>query len=90
MPNNLEGESIRRCKEHTEALVEDFELGVLWDEYGIVGDIVVRCHCRSLYYVSVSRTYITVLFISYAITPTMLGVDQRSLLLFCCSQLVAH
>jgi Plavaka transposase len=23
-------------------LVEEFELGVLWDEYGLVGDIVVR------------------------------------------------
>ena len=23
-------------------LVEEFELGVLWDEYGLVGDIVVH------------------------------------------------
>ncbi|OBZ71952.1 hypothetical protein A0H81_08076 [Grifola frondosa] len=26
--------------DHTEALVSNFELGVLWDEYGLVGDIV--------------------------------------------------
>ncbi|KAG2060462.1 hypothetical protein BDR06DRAFT_979331 [Suillus hirtellus] len=26
---------------HTKVLVEEFELGVLWDEYGLVGDIVV-------------------------------------------------
>jgi hypothetical protein len=28
--------------DHTEMLVEEFELGVLWDEYGLVGDVVVR------------------------------------------------
>ena len=27
---------------HTDVLVQEFELGVLWDEYGLVGDIVVR------------------------------------------------
>ena len=27
---------------HTDLLVEEFELGVLWDEYGLVGDIVVH------------------------------------------------
>jgi len=32
----------RRSKAHTETLVEEFELGMLWDEYGLVGDIVVR------------------------------------------------
>lgn len=32
----------RRSKAHTEMLVEEFELGMLWDEYGLVGDIVVR------------------------------------------------
>lgn len=26
---------------HTEALVEGCELGRLWDDYGIVGDVVV-------------------------------------------------
>ncbi|KAG2117733.1 hypothetical protein DEU56DRAFT_874097 [Suillus clintonianus] len=30
----------RRSRNHTEVLVEEFELGVLWDEYGLVGDIV--------------------------------------------------
>ena len=40
-PDNLEGESIPRCREHTEELVRLFELDVLWDEYGLVGDIVV-------------------------------------------------
>jgi hypothetical protein len=41
-PEDLEGPSILRCYEHTAALAEGFELGILWDEYGIVGDIVVR------------------------------------------------
>jgi Plavaka transposase len=31
----------RRSREHTEALVSEFELGILWDEYGLVGDLVV-------------------------------------------------
>jgi Plavaka transposase len=34
----------RRSREHTEALVSGFELGVLWDEYGLVGDLVVCNH----------------------------------------------
>jgi hypothetical protein len=36
-----ENEGISRCRAHTDALVEELELGVLWDEYGLVGDIVV-------------------------------------------------
>lgn len=31
----------RRSRQHTEVLVEEFELGVLWDEYGLVGDVIV-------------------------------------------------
>lgn len=31
----------RHFHEHTDLLVEEFELGALWDEYGIVGDVVV-------------------------------------------------
>ena len=30
-----------RSREHTDLLVEAFELGTLWDEYGLVGDVVV-------------------------------------------------
>ncbi|KAG1876353.1 hypothetical protein F4604DRAFT_1880643 [Suillus subluteus] len=30
----------QRSHDHTEVLVEEFELGVLWDEYGLVGDIM--------------------------------------------------
>jgi hypothetical protein len=36
------GQYVRRSKAHTELLVEEFEFGMLWDEYGLVGDIVVR------------------------------------------------
>ena len=31
----------RRTREHTEALIEAYNLGTLWDEYGIIGDIIV-------------------------------------------------
>lgn len=37
----LDTDALYRSKEHTNLLVEDIELGVLWDEYGIVGDLVV-------------------------------------------------
>ena len=36
----------RRSREHTELLVTELELGILWDEYGLVGDIVVRSSLR--------------------------------------------
>lgn len=35
------GEAGRRSHEHTDTLLEAFNLKVLWDDYGIVGDIVV-------------------------------------------------
>ncbi|KAJ8455013.1 hypothetical protein ONZ51_g12691 [Trametes cubensis] len=31
----------RRSRAHTELLVKEFELGELWDDYGLVGDVVV-------------------------------------------------
>jgi len=34
----------RRSREHTEVLVSELELGALWDEYGLVGDLVVCNH----------------------------------------------
>ena len=39
--NNLNGGGGQHCHEHTELIVSEFELGVLWDEYGVIGDIVV-------------------------------------------------
>ncbi len=40
--NDLDsGQHVRRSRPHTELVVEEFELGILWDEYGLVGDIVV-------------------------------------------------
>jgi hypothetical protein len=41
-PHEFDKPGLRRCQEHTEALVEARELGELWDEYGLVGDIIVR------------------------------------------------
>ncbi|KAF8833396.1 hypothetical protein BDN67DRAFT_1017603 [Paxillus ammoniavirescens] len=38
--HNLNANSLRRCQEHTEALVEEFGPDALWDEYGIVGQLV--------------------------------------------------
>ena len=41
-PDDLDGESTRRTRAHSDTIVEELELGVLWDEYGLIGDIVVR------------------------------------------------
>lgn len=38
---DLDADALYRCREHTNMLVEDIDLGILWDEYGIVGDLVV-------------------------------------------------
>lgn len=39
--NDLDAGGGRRSRDHTELLVSELELGVLWEEYGLVGDIVV-------------------------------------------------
>jgi hypothetical protein len=41
-PHDFDNPGLRHCQEHTEALVEALELGELWDNYGLVGDIIVR------------------------------------------------
>ena len=33
-----------RSKEHTELILAEFELGELWNEYGLVGDVVVTIY----------------------------------------------
>jgi hypothetical protein len=40
--SQMDSTTARRSQEHTDLLVEEFELGVLLDEYGLVGDVVVR------------------------------------------------
>ncbi|KAI0245225.1 hypothetical protein BJV78DRAFT_1277481 [Lactifluus subvellereus] len=37
---DLDGGGGRRSREHTELLVSGFELGTLWVEYGLVGDVI--------------------------------------------------
>ncbi|KAF8224104.1 hypothetical protein L208DRAFT_1513386 [Tricholoma matsutake] len=36
------GQYVHHSQVHAELLAEEFELGMLWDEYGLVGDIVVH------------------------------------------------
>jgi hypothetical protein len=66
--NDLDsGQHVRRSQAHAELLVEEFELGMLWDEYGLVGDIVV-CLLR-LSTVAGSPT-VTFLAIHYQFPPS--------------------
>jgi len=38
---DLDGDGGRRSDEHVHALMDVFSLSTLWEEYGIVGDIIV-------------------------------------------------
>ncbi|KIK76510.1 hypothetical protein PAXRUDRAFT_169716 [Paxillus rubicundulus Ve08.2h10] len=39
LQGNLDQDALSQCWEHTEALVEEFGIKSLWDEYGIVGQL---------------------------------------------------
>jgi len=41
MKHELDKDALYRSREHAEALIEEFDFQDLWDEYGIVGDLVV-------------------------------------------------
>jgi hypothetical protein len=40
-PENLDGEAGLRSHEHTAALADEFSLKMLWEDYGVVGDMIV-------------------------------------------------
>ena len=54
----LDINALYQCQEQTDMLVESIDLGVLWDEYSIVGDLVVRpiivssAHCKLIFHPS--------------------------------------
>jgi hypothetical protein len=75
---------LRSC-EHTEELVKAFELGDLWDDYGLVGDIVVRFFpCIFLSRILVPLDYAISLFrapcvsLNYSDTFGCLSADPRT------------
>ncbi|KAG2132524.1 uncharacterized protein EDB93DRAFT_1309634 [Suillus bovinus] len=39
-PSNLDEGGVSRSREHTDALVDSVDFGILWDEYGIIGELV--------------------------------------------------
>ncbi|KAN0080179.1 hypothetical protein V8E55_009745 [Tylopilus felleus] len=41
---DLDADALYRCQDHTNLLVEDINLGLLWDEYGIVGNLILFTH----------------------------------------------
>lgn len=41
---NLDEDALQRCRAYVKALVEKGSLADLWSDFGIIGDIVVRCH----------------------------------------------
>lgn len=41
LPDDLDGKAGPRSHQHTEALLAEYDLKMLWNDYGIVGDLVV-------------------------------------------------
>ncbi|KAG1834931.1 hypothetical protein DFJ58DRAFT_868489 [Suillus subalutaceus] len=39
-PSSLDEGGVSRSREHTDALVDSIDFGILWDEYGIIGELV--------------------------------------------------
>ena len=39
--DQLDMDSLPHCQEHTEALIEEFDLDILWEQYGIISQLVV-------------------------------------------------
>ncbi|EIW85634.1 hypothetical protein CONPUDRAFT_118570 [Coniophora puteana RWD-64-598 SS2] len=39
-PYQLDSGDLRRCREHTEALIEEMHPGHLWDSYGVIANVV--------------------------------------------------
>lgn len=42
LPHNLDGQVGRHSHVHTEALLAKYDLKTLWNDYGVVGDLLVR------------------------------------------------
>jgi hypothetical protein len=40
---DLDSESLYRTRDHTELLIEEVLSSDLWDEFGIIADLVVSC-----------------------------------------------
>ncbi len=59
--NDLDsGQFVRRSQPHTELLVEEFELGTLWDEYGLVGDIIVCINFHPFLYLDLDTFFLAI------------------------------
>lgn len=58
MPSDLDDTGLRRSYEHTELLVRKLQLGPLWNNYGLVGDIVVSTGALIFYSISISLSLV--------------------------------
>ena len=38
---DLDANALYCCQDHTNLLVEDIDSGLLWDEYGIIGNLII-------------------------------------------------
>jgi hypothetical protein len=44
-PDNLDTGGLLHSREHLGILFEEITPGVMWDEFGVVGDVLVRVLC---------------------------------------------
>ena len=68
--NDLDGGGGLRFRDHTELLVSEYELGVLWDEFGLVGDIVVCVFGNTIYSVNLNSYIINSHLQMISLVPT--------------------
>jgi hypothetical protein len=47
-PDDLDAGGPLRSREHMEVLFEEVTPGIMWDQYGAVGDVLVHVLCCSL------------------------------------------
>ena len=56
-PSDLDQYPINpQSKEHTATVIQNLELGEVWDEYGLIGDVVVRVNSLNVVVVSLMHS----------------------------------
>jgi len=47
---NLDEDALHRHREHADTIIEEFDFHKLWDEYGVVSDIVISSYPFFLFF----------------------------------------
>ncbi|KIM76997.1 hypothetical protein PILCRDRAFT_12366 [Piloderma croceum F 1598] len=76
--NDLNGRrQLRRSRAHTDMVGREFELGTLWDEYGIVGDVILIKGVFKDYIVTRVTEYIKAKYPEWEANRILDDIDRR-------------